>query len=215
MASGVCYGASDVKCSMQALESAARDLLKVLPKHLPIICSPLSRCEHLAHILCRLQADFAYKTDEKLTEMHFGGWEMCAWDAIAQSQLSAWTDDFAAYRCGGSGESTGQFVQRVAQRLHQSAQGGGDQIWITHAGVIRAMQWLAVQPFELFAALATGQAHQFDHAPLLSPLRAADWPTGEVAFGQLHLAHQRQPWGWPLAWPSLPLWPSAWESPQR
>jgi alpha-ribazole phosphatase len=145
-----------------------------------------------AQILCRLQPDLAYKTDEKLAEMHFGAWEMQAWDAIAQEELKAWTDDFAAYHCGGSGESAGQFVQRVARRLLSSAQSGEDEIWITHAGVIRALQWLGGLSFEGFTALALGREHPCE---ALSPLRAADWPKGALAFGQL------QPWDWPLAWP--------------
>ncbi|WP_249660897.1 histidine phosphatase family protein [Variovorax sp. PCZ-1] len=190
---GLCYGASDVVCGAAELESAATHLLSVLPKSLKIISSPLSRCEHLAQILCRREASLAYKTDEKLAEMHFGAWEMKAWAAISPEELSAWTDDFAHYLCGGSGESTAMFVQRVAQRLHESMQSGEDQIWITHAGVIRAVQWLSAQSFELLRALATEPERL-----LLSHLHAADWPKGEVAFGQLH---QGQPWDWPPQWP--------------
>lgn len=213
VAQGICYGASDVKCSTEALESAARDLLNVLPKGLPIVSSPLSRCELLAHILCRLQPDLSHKTDEKLAEMHFGAWEMRSWDAIPRDELAAWTDAFATYRCGGTGESTGMFVQRVAQRLYQSAQMGGDQIWITHAGVIRAMQWLSAQSWEGLIEPLIGQASQPDPLLLLSQLRAADWPKGEVAWCQLH---QGLPWVWPTAWAQQrPLPPSVTVSARR
>lgn len=191
---GLCYGASDLLCSQEALESAALDLLDVLPKGLSTISSPLSRCEHLAQFLCRLQSSFAYQTDAKLAEMHFGDWEMRPWDQIAQKEMADWTDAFATYRCGGWGESTGQFVQRVAQRLNESAQGGTDEIWITHAGVIRALQWLSGQPFALFTALLGPLA---PNDALFSPLRAADWPAGELVFGQV------QPWDWPPEWPSV------------
>jgi alpha-ribazole phosphatase len=192
VASGVCYGASDVLCSSEQQETAARELLKVLPQGLQMISSPLQRCEHLAHFLCRLEPDLAYKTDEKLAEMHFGAWEMKAWDAIAPEELKAWTDDFAAYRCGGSGESAGQFVQRVAQRLLCSAQSGEDEVWITHAGVIKAVQWLHTLTFEAFTALA--QRPGLLCEPLFQ-LHAADWPKGVVAFAQM----QRQ--DWPPRWP--------------
>jgi alpha-ribazole phosphatase len=192
VARGICYGASDVVCSAELLETTAHELLKALPTGLRVISSPLQRCEHLAQILCRLQPDLTYKTDEKLAEMHFGAWEMQAWDAIAPEALKAWTDDFAAYRCGGSGESAGQFVQRVAQRLLNSAQSGENEIWITHAGVMRALQWLGGQPFEVFTALAQRPALQY---ALLYQLRAADWPQDAVAFGQV-LA-----WAWPQDWP--------------
>jgi alpha-ribazole phosphatase len=131
-----------------------------------------------------------YKSDEKLAEMHFGAWEMKAWDAIAPQELKAWTDDFCGYRCGGSGESAGQFVQRVAKRLWLSAQSGQKELWITHAGVIRAMQWLGGQPFEVLTALAAGSPWEAG-----SRLRAAEWPKGVVEWCQL------QPWDWPPAWP--------------
>jgi alpha-ribazole phosphatase len=192
VASGVCYGASDVACSAEQIEAGACELLKVLPKGLRVISSPLQRCEHFAQVLCRLQPDLAYITDEKLAEMNFGAWEMRAWDAIAPEEIKAWTDDFANYRCGGSGESAEQFVQRVAQRLWQSAQRGQNEIWITHAGVIRALQWLGGQPFEAFTGLAQRPAPLCEP---LSALRAADWPKGEVAWCRV------QPWDWPLAWP--------------
>ncbi len=192
---GICYGATDVMCSEAAIEEGARSLLAALPKGLPIVSSPLSRCERLTQLLCALEPDLSYKTDAKLTEMNFGAWEMQRWDAIDRQELSAWTDAFAIYRCGGSGESTAMLIQRVAQRLLESARAGEDQIWITHAGVIRALQWLCAQPFELFIALASRP----DPARLLGASRAADWPTGEVAYCQVQL------WGWPEKWPSSPL----------
>lgn len=197
VAQGVCYGVSNVVCSREALESAADHLLQVLPKGLAVISSPLSRCAQLALHLCRREASFAYKTDEKLVEMDFGAWEMQAWDAIPKDELSAWTDAFASYRCGSTGESTGQFVRRVALRLRESKQGGEDQIWITHAGVIRAVQWLSNQPLKLLTELLIEQP---DPALLLSHFRAADWPTGEVAFGQVYRA---RPWDWPPEWPQV------------
>jgi alpha-ribazole phosphatase len=202
VAPGLCYGASDVLCDPQVMESKASELLDALlnvhpnvqHRSLKIISSPLSRCEQLALHLCRLQPDLAYKTDEKLAEMDFGAWEMQAWDEIAEKELSGWAEAFATYRCGGTGESTGMFVQRVAKRLHESLQSEQDQLWITHAGVIRAVQWLASQPFALFTALV----HQTNPAPLLSQLRAAGWPAGEVAWCRL------QPWDWPPSWPQPP-----------
>jgi alpha-ribazole phosphatase len=183
VAQGVCYGASDVLCSDEALESAASALIQALPQGLAILSSPLSRCERLAQHLCRREASFAYQTDQKLAEMHFGAWEMMPWDQIAPQELADWTDAFASYRCGGTGESTAMFLQRVAQRLHASVVQGADQIWITHAGVIRAVQWLRLQPPALLGQLIA----QPDPGSLLSHLRAADWPKGEVAWCQVHL----------------------------
>ncbi len=189
--SGLCYGATDVACAASALQEAALRLRDVLPKGLPVICSPLQRCEHLAQVLQRLEPDFAYKTDGRLAEMNFGAWELQAWNAIHSAELAAWTDDFANYRCGASGESAGQFVQRVASCLWEGRIHGQDQVWITHAGVIRALVWLSKQPFALFTALAQGSKQAFEP---LYPLRAADWPQCELAFAQV------QAWDWPTDW---------------
>jgi alpha-ribazole phosphatase len=206
--SGVCYGASDVACAASELDAAALALRDALPKGLEIISSPLQRCEHLAQYLQRLESNLTYKTDVRLAEMNFGAWEMQRWDSVSPEELKAWTDDFAFYRCGGSGESTGQFVRRVAQRLMETAQAGQDQIWITHAGVIRALQWLQTQPLcqitEGLIELATVQARrpetlfEFRGERLslwLDQLHARDWPQSALAWCQV------QPWDWPLDWP--------------
>jgi alpha-ribazole phosphatase len=201
VASGICYGASDVVCSAEVLESAAAQLLDELPPGLTIISSTLSRCEHFAQILCRREADYACKVDPRLAELDFGTWEMKSWAQIAPAELAAWTDAFATYRCGGTGESTAQFLRRVAARLHESLQSQEDQIWITHAGVIRAVQWLCTQSFESVTELAS----QPDPARSLYRLRAADWPRGEVAFGRVHrVLRQAQPSDWPPVWQPLP-----------
>ena len=137
--------------------------------------------------------------------MNFGDWEMQPWSRISPHEISAWTDDFAHYRCGGSGESTAQFVQRVAIRLVRSAQDGHDEVWITHAGVIRALLWLTRQEaFRMWMATVIAQPLMLSFAPqaretlapprdLLSQLRAADWPQDAVAWCQV-LA-----WDWPQA----------------
>jgi alpha-ribazole phosphatase len=203
VAQGVCYGATDVPCDEAEMQAAAQNMLKTLPEQrttrLHVISSPLQRCERLAQAGRAVEPVFAYKTDARLAEMNFGAWEMQAWSNISSAELSAWTDDFARYRCGGSGESAGQFVQRVAARWLDSALSGQDQLWITHAGVMRAVQWLSVQPFEDVIALAR---HLELACGLLSRLRADQWPKGELAFGQLQV--QDWPQGWPLrqAWAS-------------
>jgi alpha-ribazole phosphatase len=192
---GVCYGATDLPCDEADLQAAAQTMLKTLPHPhtatLPVISSPLQRCERLAQAGRAAEPVFSYETDARLAEMNFGAWEMRAWDAISPAELAAWTDDFAHYRCGGTGESAGQFVQRVASRWMQSALAGQDQVWITHAGVMRALQWLGQLPFDAFTALA----HQELAGEPLSRLRADQWPKGELAFGQVRVQH------WPLGWP--------------
>ena len=101
VAPGVCYGALDVSADPFATQQAAQNLGDALPRSLQVISSPLQRCERLTHVLQGLRPDLTYKTDARLAEMNFGAWEGQPWDAIVRSELDAWTDDFAHWRCGG------------------------------------------------------------------------------------------------------------------
>ena len=88
--------------------------------------------------------------------MDFGQWEGCAWQDIPRAELEAWTGDFAHYNVGHDGESVAAFMARVGAAFEgltpQSqipamvprtmAQDSG-VLWITHAGVIRAVELLA------------------------------------------------------------------------
>ena len=78
------------------------------------------------------------KKDARLQEMNFGAWEGQPWAAIARAELAAWTADFASYRPGGNGESVTQFMARVACAFDDLPK-HRDTVWITHAGVIRAV----------------------------------------------------------------------------
>ncbi|MDP3679008.1 MAG: histidine phosphatase family protein, partial [Methylotenera sp.] len=76
---GICYGQSDVDVSLDF------DIeCNVLAKKLALIqfdavyASPLQRCTKLAHALNLGKT----QTDERLKELHFGDWEMQAWDSI-------------------------------------------------------------------------------------------------------------------------------------
>ena len=163
---GVCYGALDVAADPAATLWAAQALAEQLPQGLQVVCSPLQRCEQLAHVLYGLRPDLTYKTDARLEEMNFGCWEGLRWDAIPQSAYAAWTVDFWQHHFGG-GESVAEFMARVAQ-IWQVAQAqraaGVSQLWITHAGVIRAA-----------GLLNTGVREVRD---------AALWPAAAPAFGQ-------------------------------
>ncbi len=163
VAPGVCYGALDVPAEPLATQQAAQNLAQVLPQGLQVLSSPLQRCERLAHVLQGLRPDLAYKTDPRLAEMNFGAWEGQTWDAIARSELDAWTDDFAHWRCGG-GENVQDFMARVAAVWDAYAANNQPVVWITHAGVIRAA-----------TLLAQGQR---------TVQHAAQWPHDACGFGQ-------------------------------
>ena len=139
---GVCYGASDIAADPMATRACAVQLAQVLPQGVPLISSPLQRCEQLALDLQGLRPDLTLSLDMRLAEMDFGCWEGQRWDAIPAAAFDAWMADFGALPFGGR-ESVDAFMQRVAAARAETAQQGRDVVWITHAGVMRAMDLLA------------------------------------------------------------------------
>lgn len=168
VAAGLCYGASDVPADPAHLAERLPLLCAQLPAQARWHVSPLARARVLADALqLRLRLPQAPCVDARLAEMDFGQWEMQAWDAIAAAELQAWSDDFAHHRCGGQGESVQQFLQRVSAAWRQTVQQAeGDVVWVTHAGVIRALQLLRQQPQGPWAGL-----------------QAAHWPRDALPFG--------------------------------
>lgn len=162
VAPGVCYGALDVAADAQATQQAAQALAQELPQQLVVWVSPLQRCAQLAQTLQALRPDLAFVHDHRLQEMNFGVWEGMAWDQIPCSALDAWTADFGEHRFG-SAESANQVLQRVGEAWDAWRATHTTGAWITHAGVIRAVQ-----------LLAQGQR---------SVSRADQWPPSAPAFG--------------------------------
>jgi alpha-ribazole phosphatase len=135
----------------------------------------LQRAQQLADELCLVLSDVTglsevrRQTDTRLNEMDFGIWEAKAWSEIPKTAVQHWSADFAQHKFGGK-ESSQDVIDRVlaayqatleqAQISHSS-----DVIWITHAGVIRALNYLqknGVHPI----------------------LRAEQWPHEAPSFGQ-------------------------------
>ena len=160
---GVCYGQLDVAADPPATQTCADELIRVLPERIQVTNSPLQRCELLALYLRGLKPDLVSKSDPRLQEMHFGNWEGRPWADIDPAELSAWTDNFAHYRAGTTGESVTQFMNRVAVAF-DGLDPAKDTLWVTHAGVIRAA-----------GLIANGIRH-------IS--RADEWPKEAPAYGQ-------------------------------
>ncbi len=140
IASGLCYGALDVAADAQHTLQAARALVQALPVQCKVWVSPLQRCMQLANALSDIRPELKPQTDTRLREMDFGTWEGVSWDAIPLPAMQAWTDDFGAHRFGGV-ESANEVLARVADLWDAvRQQPDEDQVWITHAGVARAVQ---------------------------------------------------------------------------
>lgn len=172
IAPGVCYGQLDVPADPGLTLQAAMRLAADMPQSALLRYSPLQRCEQLALSLQASEANLIQ--DERLQEMHFGQWEGRPWHAIGKPAIDAWSQDLYAHAPAG-GESLGAMLQRVRSALQQSWQydsrlGSRDVVWVTHAGVIRCVQWL----------LRYGAAQP----------AASDWNLPAPAFGQ----HITLPW---------------------
>ncbi len=166
VAPGICYGALDVPAEPEATQAAAHALAQVLPQRALVQVSVLQRCELLAQCLRGLRPDLTFKPEPRLVEMHFGQHEGVAWADIDKDVMDAWTADFWSHRFGGQ-ESVAEFMARVAEVWDacQHARAAGQvQVWITHAGVARAVRLLAQ---------GVRQVQQAD-----------EWPAQAPAFGQ-------------------------------
>ena len=179
---GVCYGQLDMPADASATLACAQALANILPPNIGVVTSPLQRCEQLAHALLAVAPDLMLKTDARLQEMNFGAWEGRPWADIARAELDAWTADFDGLRVGGNGESVHTFMARVAAAFDELPR-GENTLWITHAGVIRAVQLIASGQRRLqradqwpVAAPAYGQWCKLDVPPTSAATQKAPWP---------------------------------------
>ena len=176
---GICYGASDVAADAVLTQTAAQSLASALACNLPqaIVCriSPLLRCQQLAVALQALRPDLFIEsstcTDPRLAEMDFGEFEGQPWATIPEAEVDAWTVNFGNHRFGGK-ECANDVLLRVASALRDeknqltesTKNTPKDSLWITHAGVIRAV------------SLLQQGITQVEHA--------TQWPREVPAFGQ-------------------------------
>jgi alpha-ribazole phosphatase len=134
IASGICYGQSDIAANHLHCLQVAQDLLVQLPAGLAIISSPMQRCQALANLLRP-----AAELDARLMEMHFGAWEMQSWNDIARAEIDAWAADVAGY-APGNGESVTVMATRVISFLRDLSLRSETELGIVaHAGTMRLM----------------------------------------------------------------------------
>ena len=141
-APGLCYGTTDVCVPAEATLAVAEAVVSRLPEGIALAHSPLRRCAELAHAIGRLRPDLVIRTEPRLAEMDFGDWEGQPWSSIARAEFDAWTCNFAEGVPGGHGESTARFLQRTGAAFDEWRASGQDAVWVTHAGVMRAVQLL-------------------------------------------------------------------------
>lgn len=142
VAAGICYGHLDVLADARHTTDTVRALTQALSgTNLNALhCSPLQRTAVMGRVLAE-QMRLPLHHDGRLAEMNFGRWEGVPWAEIPKKDIDAWTSDFAHHSFGGQ-ESTQQVLERVWSALQHARQGTADQLWVTHAGVMRAVQHL-------------------------------------------------------------------------
>ena len=163
VAAGTCYGQLDVTAEAQATQDSAQALAAELPAGLTVYVSPLMRARQLANALMALRPDLTLKVDQRLAEMDFGCWEGKAWSAIPVKAVDRWTEHFPSHRFGGK-ESVTDVLTRVRDALRSCA-GQSECVWVTHAGVIRAV------------------AHLLQFGPTAVP-SASSWPVDAPGYGE-------------------------------
>ena len=107
---------------------------------LRLVSSPADRCRQLAACLAeRLQLDF--QEDPRIAELSMGEWEGQPWTQIEQhdgERLRHWMEHWQTAAPPG-GESLADLAARV-RAAHDASVTGGPALWVTHAGVIRALR---------------------------------------------------------------------------
>jgi alpha-ribazole phosphatase len=132
VAKGTIYGRTDVPLA-DTFYQEKDVMLKRLPAAFDAVyTSPSTRCTLLAAHLAP-----AFKTDERLYELHFGLWEGKTWDSIDRKVLEPWMQDYVRV-CPPQGESMMQMNKRVLDFWQELRQQPHQRIAIvTHGGVIR------------------------------------------------------------------------------
>lgn len=161
---GICYGITDVPLALTFRSESEQIRQKLKGQTFDAaFSSPLSRCTKLAVVIV---PEKQIRIDQRLTELHFGIWEMRSWDEIFESPKGkAWFADYANFRCPG-GESFADLMQRGKTFLDDLKQTNFRRVVVvTHAGIIRALMCLIQHrtPEEAFyTPLEYGQIINFD-----------------------------------------------------
>lgn len=165
VASGICYGQSDIEVA-ESFASEAESISEKLRHCDRLITSPLSRCIKLADVIGQR---FGLKpmVDARVAEMNFGEWEQQPWSAIPRHQLDAWAGDFLHARPHG-GESVAMFRRRVRAAVREHEHQNRDTVIVCHSGVIRVQ-------------LSTGdRLEDFDASPGFGAIVVLPQEEGEV-----------------------------------
>jgi alpha-ribazole phosphatase len=141
VAAGICYGQTDLDVAASFAQEF--EVMREKIKHLEsptIYSSPLQRCFKLATAMAN-HLDFGeVKQDARLKELHFGDWEMRAWNDIPRGVIDIWAEEHVML-APPQGESFHALHLRAKSFLTEVSANvnAGPAVVFTHAGVIRAL----------------------------------------------------------------------------
>lgn len=134
---GICYGQSDIDVAASFASESANTQAKLVNLDFnAVYTSPLQRCVKLAEAL-NVGAPI---NDARLMELHFGDWELQAWDEIPRDIFDMWAQDYAN-KAPPNGETFGQLQQRGLSFLDEMLSKHANEhiAVISHGGMIRAL----------------------------------------------------------------------------
>lgn len=132
---GVCYGQADVDVSENFVDESQQLLAKLNGRAFDIVyASPLQRCAKLAQVLDKGQVAY----DDRLKELHFGDWEMQAWDEIPRPYFDEWSQNYG-HMAPPNGETFAQLQSRAIDFIDEKVTQHDDVLCVTHGGMIRAI----------------------------------------------------------------------------
>ena len=136
---GICYGQSDVGIRAP-YDAIFESILEQLPEQGILYTSPLQRCSILAQHIQEAKGIPIVAEEPRLKEMHFGDWELQAWNAIPRTVLDPWMNDFVNVAVP-NGESFMDLEKRVWEFLEEKLEKPNEKplILVTHSGVIRSV----------------------------------------------------------------------------
>ena len=139
----VCYGRLDFDVSPtfpEESKQAIEAFLKTGATPTNLYSSPLLRCLRLSEAVSKATGLAIEKVDA-LQEINFGSWEGQKLTDVPRTEMASWVHDLRGFRFP-QGENFYDVDKRVGAFL-DSLPDNGEFLWVTHAGVIAALQHFA------------------------------------------------------------------------
>lgn len=139
----LCYGRLDFDVSPtfeEESDGAIKALLEAKAKPTELYASPLLRCMRLAEKVSKA-VNLPVQPRDEILEINFGDWEGKKLTEVPREQMKDWADDLRGYRFP-NGECFYDIDKR-AGKLLDSLDDNGEFLWVSHAGVIAALQHFA------------------------------------------------------------------------